>query len=170
MFVMPIDKKDVIVKCDLVLVYIKPGIYGEVKEIRAPTIQDSVSNGARNTSTDRTMNMDSTEGHNKSLEFTVMRVPSGPSKTAASRRIRQPANKSIAPTSVVPRRSPRKRKVMNYKEFVSGLKDEDHPDLTEPKRKRTRGNLKQPSRTRVAAQKKIQQASNTTTLFTPAPD
>ena len=158
MFVMPIHEKDVIVKCDLVLVYIKPGIYGEVKEIRVPTIQDSVSNGARNTSTDTTMNMDSTEGHNKSLEFTVMRVPSGPSKTAASRRIHQPANKSIAPTSVVPRRSPRKRKVMNYKEFVSGLKDEDHPDLTEPKRKRTRGNLKQPSRTRVAAQKKIQQA------------
>ena len=158
MFVMPIDEKDVIVKCDLVLVYIKPGIYGEVKEIRAPTIQDSVSKGARNTSTDTTMNMDSTEGHSKSLEFTVMRVPSGPSKTAASRRIRQPANKSIAPTSVVPRRSPRKRKVMNYKEFVSGLKDEDHPDLTKPKRKRTRGNLKQPSRTRVSAQKKIQQA------------
>ena len=165
----PIDEKDVIVKCDLVLVYIKPGIYGEVKEIRAPTIQDSVSNRARNTSTDTTMNMDSTEGHNKSLEFTVMRVPSGPSKTAASRRIRQPANKSIAPTSVVPRRSPRKRKVMNYKEFVSGLKDEDHPHLTEPKRKRTRGNLKQPSRTRVSAQKKIQQARTQRLCSPPRP-
>ena len=47
---------------------------------------------------------------------------------------------------------------MNYKEFVSSLRDEDHSDLTPPKRKKTRGNLKQPSRTRVATQKKIQQA------------
>ena len=157
MFVMPIDEKDIIVKCDLVLVYIKPGIYGEVKEIRAPAIQDSVSNRAHNTSPDTT-NIDTTEGHNKSLEFTAKTVPSGPSKIAASRRIRQPANKGIAPTPVTPKRSSRKRKIMNYKDFVSSLKDEDHPDLTPPKRKRTRGNLKQPSRTRVAAQKKIQQA------------
>ena len=169
MFVMPIDEKDVIVKCDLVLVYIKPGIYGEVKEIRAPAIQDSVSSRARNTSPDKTMNVDTTEGHNKSLEFTARTVPSGPSKTAASRRICQPANKAIAPTPVVHKRSPRKRKIMNYKEFVSGLKDEDHSDLTPPKRKRTRGNLKQPSRTRVATQKKIQQARTQRLCSPPRP-
>ena len=116
------------------------------------------------------MNVDTTEGHNKSLEFTAKTVPSGPSKTAASRRIRQPTNKAIAPTPVVPKRSPRKRKIMNYKDFVSGLKDEDHPDLTSPKRKRTRGNLKQPSHTRVAAQKKIQQARTQRLCSPPAPD
>ena len=88
-----------------------------------------------NTSPDTTMNVDTTEGHNKSLEFTAMTVPSGPSKTAASRRIRQPANKAIAPTPVIPKRSPRKRKIMNYKDFVSSLKDEDHPDLTPAKRR-----------------------------------
>ena len=77
---MPIDEKDVIVKCYLVLVYIKPGIYGEVKEIRAPAIQDSVSSRARNTSPDKTMNVDTTEGHNKSLEFTAMTVLVDPVK------------------------------------------------------------------------------------------
>ena len=169
MFVMLIDEKDVIVKCDLVLVYIKPGIYGEVKEIRVPALLDSVSNRGHNTSSDTIMNVDTTEGHNKSLEFTAKTVPIGPSKTAASRRIRQPTNKAIAPTPAVPRGSPRKRKVMNYKDFVSGLEDEDHPDLTSPKKKKTRGNLKQPSRTRVAAQKKIQQARTQQLCSPPRP-
>ena len=115
------------------------------------------------------MNVDTTEGHNKSLEFTAKTVPSGPSKTAASRRIRQPTNKAIAPTPAVPRRSPRKRKVMNYKDFVSSLEDEDHPDLTLPKKKKTRGNLKQPSRTKVATQKKIQQARTQRLCSPPCP-
>ena len=109
MFVMPIDEKDVIVKCDLVLVYIKPGIYGEVKEICVPALLDTVSNRGHNTSSDTIMNVDTTEGHNKSLEFTAKTVPSGPSKTVASRRIRQPTNKAIAPTPAVPRRSPKKK-------------------------------------------------------------
>ena len=165
-FVMPIDEKDVIVKCDLVLVYIRPGIYGEVKEIRAPTLPDSFSSKAHNTSSDTVTSIDATEGHNKSLEFATNPVPSGPSKTAATRRICKQKDKSIEP--VVPRRSPQKGKTMNYKDFVSGLEDADHPELTSPKTKKTRGNLKQPSRTRIATQRKIQQA-RTRRLCSPPP-
>ena len=42
--------------------------------------------------------------------------------------------------------------------LAGNISARNKPLLTPPKRKRTRGNLKQPSRTRVATQKKIQQA------------
>ena len=165
---MPIDEKDIIVKCDLVLVYIRPGIYGEVKEIRAPALPDTVSNRGHDTSSDTITSVDTTEGHNKSLEFAANTAPSEPSKTAASRRIHRQTNKAIVPTPTVPWRSPRKRKAMNYKAFVSGLDNAEHPGLTSPKKKKPRGNLRQPSRTRIAAQKKIQQA-RTQRLCSPPP-
>ena len=168
MFVMPIDEKDVIVKCDLVLVYIRPGIYGEVKEIRAPALPDSVGSKTHNTLSDTVTSVDTTEGHNKSLEFVTKPAVPGPSKTAATRCIHKQKDKTIKPTSALPRRSPRKRKTMNYKDFVSGLDDADHPGLTSPKKEKVNANLKQPSRTRIAAQKKIQQA-RTQRLCSPPP-
>ena len=79
MFIMPIDEKDVIVKCDLVLVYIRPGIYGQVKEIRAPVLPEGVGSKAHNTSSDTVTSVDATEGHNKSLEFSTKPVVPGPS-------------------------------------------------------------------------------------------
>ena len=103
MYVMPIDEKEVIVKCDLVLVYIRPGIYGEVKQIRAPTLPDSVSSKAHNTSSDTVTSVDTTEGHNKSLEFSTKPVLSGPSKAAATRRIRQQKDKTVEPAPRPPR-------------------------------------------------------------------
>ena len=57
---------------------------------------------------------------------------------------------------------------MNYKNFVSRLDDADHPGLTSPKKKKIKASLKQPSRARIAAQKKIQQA-RTQRLCSPPP-
>ena len=139
MFVMPIDEKDVIVKCDLVLVYISPGIYGEVKGIRAPALPDITSTRAHNTSTDTVKSTDTTEGHNKTLEFATTSDMTGPSKTAVTRRIRQAKPKSVAANTTKPRRSPRKRKVMSYKDFVSGLEATDQQ--TSPKKKRPKVGL-----------------------------
>ena len=166
MFVMPIDEKDVIVKCDLVLVYISPGIYGEVKGIRAPALSETPSIKAHNTSSDTVKSVDTTEGHNKSLEFVTKPVMSGPSKVAATQRIRQSRAKNSAPTTSKPRRSPRKCKVMSYKDFVSGLEGMDNQ--TSPKKKRPKVGLKQPSRARIASQKKIQSA-RTLRLCSPPP-
>ena len=84
MFVMPIDE-DVIVKCDVVLVFISPGIFGEVKGIRAPALPEITSSRSHNTSSDTVKSVDTTEGHNKSLEFASKPVMSGPSKVAATR-------------------------------------------------------------------------------------
>ena len=93
---------------------------------------------------------------------------SGPSKIAATRRIRQKKDKTVEPVPPKPRRSPRKRKIMNYKDFVSGLDENDQPGLTSPKKRKSKVGLKQPSRTRIAAQKKIQTA-RTQRLCSPPP-
>ena len=89
MYVMPIDERDVIVKCDIVLVYIRPGVYGEVKEICAPAGLDTSTSKAHNTSSDTITSTDATEGHSKSLEFNTKSTLSGPSKVAATRRVRK---------------------------------------------------------------------------------
>ena len=55
---------------------------------------------------------------------------------------------------------------MTYKDFVSGLEGTDNP--TSPKKKRPKVGLKQPSRSRMAAQKKIETAK-TLRLCSPPP-
>ena len=67
-----------------------------------------------------------------------------------------------------PRRSPRKRTILNYKDFVGGLEGTEKAELSSPKRKKTRAPLKGPSRTRMAAQKKIR-AARTRRLCSPPP-
>ena len=57
---------------------------------------------------------------------------------------------------------------MNYKDFVSGLDENEYPGLTSPKKRKVTPTLKKPSRTRIAAQKKIQQA-HTQRLCSPPP-
>ena len=167
LFVMPIEERDVIVKCDIVLVFIRPGAYGEVMEIRAPTLPEGPSKG-HNTSSDTIVSVDTTEGHNKSLEFNATAMPSGPSMKAATRRLRPQKDKTLDTAASKPRRSPRKRKVLDYKDFVGGLEGVEAAGLTSPKRKKSRAPLKGPSRTRLAAQKKIQ-AARTKRLCSPPP-
>ena len=56
----------------------------------------------------------------------------------------------------------------NYKDFVGGLEGVEAAGLTSPKRKKSQAPLKGPSRTRLAAQKKIQ-AARTKRLCSPPP-
>ena len=164
---MPIEERDVVVKCDIVLVYIRRGVYGEVSEIRAPILPDSV-NKSHNTSSDTIVSVDTTEGHSKTLEFNASTMPTGPSMRAATRRLRPQKDKTVENEEPKSRRSPRKRKILNYKDFVGGLEGAEKAELTSPKRKKTRAPLKGPSRTRMAAQKKIQ-AARTRRLCSPPP-
>ena len=139
MFVMPIDEKDVIVKCDLVLVYISPGIYGEVKGIRAPALPEISSSKAHNTSSDTIKSVDTTEGHNKSLEFVTKPVMTGPSKAAATRRIRQSKPKSVAPTTTKP-----KERITRHPQRRNGLRpvsNNHHEQELRPKRRYSRQEL-----------------------------
>ena len=167
LFVMPIEERDVIVKCDIVLVYIRPGVFGEVTEICAPSLPECPGKG-HNTSSDTIVSVDITEGHNKSLEFNVKTMPSAPSMKAATRRLRPQKDKTVDTDTPKPRRSPRKRKILNYKDFVGRLEGTDKAELTSPKRKKSCAPLRGPSRTRMAAQKKIQ-AARTRRLCSPPP-
>ena len=146
LFVMPIEERDVIVKCDIVLVYIRPGVYGEVTEICAPSILEVPGKG-HNTSSDTIVSVDTTDGHNKSLEFNVKPVSLGPSMKATTRRLRPQKVKTVETDASKQRRSPRKRKVLNYKEFVDGLEGANKAELTSPKSKKMRAPPKGPSRT-----------------------
>ena len=89
MYAMPIEEHDVIVKCDIVMVYLRPGVFGAVKQIRAPVLPEPLTSKAHNTSSDTVTSTDTTEGHNKSLEFNTKRTVTGPSMKSATRRVRQ---------------------------------------------------------------------------------
>ena len=148
--------------------YIRPGVYGEVTEIRAPSLPECPGKG-HNTSSDTIVSVDTTDGHNKSLEFNVNTMPSGPSMMAATRRLRPQKDKTVDTKTPKPRRSPRKRKILNYKDFVGGFEGTEKAELTFPKSKKSRAPLKGPSRTRMAAQKKIQAARTRRPCSPPPP-
>ena len=128
---MPSSAEELIKKCDKTLVFISPGIFGEIKVIRVPDTKPSVP----------TTSSSIPSGTSAPKSTSGVVAIDGPSRRASRSRIRK---------------SPRNRKNIDYKK-LSG--EEAHEDIRSPPKKRRKNvNLRKPSSARIAAQRKIMDA------------
>ena len=128
LYKMPSSAEELIKKCDKTLVFIKHGVFGEIKAIRIPDIKHT----APSTSTDKK------EGGDNKVKPTTSTSSDGPSKRASRSRIRK---------------SPQKCATVDYKKLAG---EDAHEDQKSPSKKRRKGvNLRKPSSARIAAQRKI---------------
>ena len=131
LYTMPSSADELIKKCDKTLVFINPGIFGEIKVIRAPNANPSVP---------FTTSTTSSESSASKSTLTAVTLE-GPSRRASRSRIRK---------------SPRNRKSIDYKKLAG---EDAHVDTRSPTKKRRKGvNLRKPSSARIAAQRKIMDA------------
>ena len=128
---MPSSAEELIKKCDRTLVFINPGIFGEIKAIRVPDTTKSAPTTAKSNPAASVSDQPSTS--------TV--TLDGPSRRASRSRIRK---------------SPRNRKKIDYQKLAG---EDKHMDIKSPPKKRRKGvTLRKPSSARLAAQRKIMDA------------